>query len=79
MVIPNSIATVHEVIEYVLGKTCVKDPEHPRRWTIMHSDGLPSVYASELQDNLFVCNTCGEEISKGDMRCEMSNSFLWII
>ena len=79
MVIPNSIATVHEVIEHVLEKTRVEDPEHPHRWTIMHSNGLPYVYASELQDNLFVCNICGEKISKGDMCCEMSNSFLWII
>ena len=42
----------------------------------MHSDGVPYVYASELQDNLFVCNICGEEINKGDMRCEMWNTFL---
>ena len=76
MVNPNSIATVREVIEHVLDITHVKDPEHPRRWTIMHSDGVPYVYASELQDNLFVCNICGEEINKGDMRCEIWNSFL---
>ena len=29
-----------------------------------------------LNDNLFVCNICGEEINKGDMRFKMWNSFL---
>ena len=76
MVNPNSIATVSEVIEHVLDITRVKDPEQPRKWAIIHSDGVPYVYASELQDNLFVCNICGEEINKGDMRCEMWNTFL---
>ena len=76
MVNPNYIATVREVVEHVLDIPRVKDPEHPRKWTIMHSDGVPYVYASELQDNLFVCNICVEEINKGDMRCEMWNTFL---
>ena len=74
MVNPNSIATVREV--HVLEITHVKEPEDPRRWTIKHSDGVPYVYASKLQDNHFVCNICGEEINKGDMRFEMWNSFL---
>ena len=39
----------------------------------MHSDGV--YYASELRDNLFVCNICRKEISRGDMHCEMWNSF----
>ena len=76
MVNPNYIATVREVVEHVLDIPRVKDPEHPRKWTIMHSDGVPYVYASELQDNLFVFNICGEEINKGDIRCEMWNTFL---
>ena len=42
----------------------------------MHSDGVSYVYASELQDNLFVCNICEEEINKGDMRFEMWNTLL---
>ena len=62
------IATVHEVIKHVLDKTHVKEPEHPCRWTIMHSDCVSYVYGSELQDKLFVCNICGEEINKSDMR-----------
>ena len=63
MVNPNSLETVKKVIEHVLEVTGVKDTEHPRKWTIMHSDGVPYVYASDLQDNFFACSVCKLEVS----------------
>lgn len=76
MVNPNSLETVKKVIEHVLEVTGVKDTEHPRKWTIMHSDGVPYVYASDLQDNFFACSVCKLEVSKGELTIDQWNNYL---
>lgn len=39
---------------------------YDRKWTTLHSDGVPHVYASYLQVDLFVCDICSEEARKDD-------------
>ena len=39
-----------------------------RKWTIVHSDGVPYVFAANLQDNTFICSSCSKEVSRED--CE---------
>ena len=36
-----------------------------RKWTMIHSDGVPYVQLAEMQDNIFKCTRCEVELEKG--------------
>lgn len=57
MVNPSSIAAVQEVVEHI-SDLAIKDSGE-RSWTIVASDGVPYVYAANLQDLTVKCDECG--------------------
>ena len=60
---PDSYEAVKHVLNHVRKLASVG---YDRKWTSLHSDGVPYVYASNLQDNLYLCNICSEEVRKED-------------
>lgn len=62
MVNPSSIENVKKALVHV-AENIINDQEE-RKWTIVHSDGVPYVYASDIQDNFFLCSICKEEVFK---------------
>ena len=60
MVNPSSIKAVRSVLQHVVDNT-IRDG---REWTLVHSDGVPYTFADDLQDKIFVCNVCSEEVKK---------------
>ena len=52
MINPNSIEAVRHVMEHVQDVNHLNDEHHEREWTFLHSDGVPCVYASNIQDHL---------------------------
>ena len=62
MVNPSSYEALLEVMDHVK-KTCSVGSDKERKWTILASDGVPYVLASEIQDNLKQCRCCGLEIN----------------
>ena len=57
MVNPNSIAAVQEVIQHITD-LAIKDND--RNWTMIACDGVPYVYAANIQDHMVKCNECGD-------------------
>ena len=62
MVNPSSYEALLEVMDHVK-KTCSFGSNKERKWTVLASDGVPYVLASEIQDNLKQCCCCGLEIT----------------
>ena len=60
MVDPASEAALKEVTEGVR-RLCLTGG---RKWTIIHSDGVPYVQLSEMQDDIFKCTHCEVELDK---------------
>ena len=52
MVNPNSIEAVRCVMEHVQDVNHLNDEHHERKWTFLYSDGVPYLYASNIQDHL---------------------------
>ena len=64
MVNPSSIENVCTVLRHVHEQT-IEGCE--RNWTIIHSDGVPYVYAADVQDNIYICCICDTTIEKCDI------------
>ena len=67
MVNPCSHEAVQAVAAHVKS-LCTTDSK--RKWSIVLSDGVPYVLASEVQDNFLVCSSCGMEVDKKDVEQE---------
>ena len=61
MVNPNSIESVRSVMEDIQNQTHLHSNDHDRKWTFLHSDGVPFVYASDIQDYYLKCSDCKDE------------------
>ena len=75
MVNPSSYEALLEVMDHVK-KTCSVGSDKERKWTILASDGVPYVLASEIQDNLKQCRCCGLEINTKHISEEDFEEFL---
>ena len=62
MVNLSSFEALLEVMDHVK-KTCSFGSGKERKWTVLASDGVPYVLASEIQDNLKQCRCCVLEIN----------------
>ena len=71
MVNANSIESVCSVIEHIQNQTHLCDNDHDGKWTFLHSDGVPYVYSSDIQDYYLKCSDCKEEVdTKGLLKDE---------
>ena len=73
---PNSIAAVWEVVDCVQKVTGLNNESNPRKWIFLHSDGVPYVYAADLQDNIVKCNSCNKETDKKGVNFSEWKTFL---
>ena len=83
MVNPPSVAAVQEVVEHI-SDLAIKD-NGERSWTIIASDGVPYVYAANLQDFTVKCDECGlifkdieEHINCSGATKQLFNGFILI-
>ena len=76
MVNLNSIEAVRRVMEHVQDVNNLNDEYHERKWTFLHSDGVPYVHVSDIQDHLLECTECKEEVDSKDLSIDEWNDFL---
>ena len=62
MVNLNSIESVRSVMEHIQNQTHLDDDDHDRKLNFLHNDGIPYVYASDIQDHHLKCSDCKEEV-----------------
>ena len=57
MVNPCSHEGIDEIMSHVK-KCCSVRSDCERKWTILVSDGVPYILASDIQDKFYICNNC---------------------
>ena len=78
MVNPNSIKSVRSVMEHIQNQTHLHVDDHDRKWTFLHIDGVPSVYASDIQDHHLKCSDCKEKVDTKGLSKDEWEEFLTI-
>ena len=61
---PASYEALNNIANHVRSLCGVDKAPKPRKWTIIQSDGVPYVLASEIQDFHFVCCICKEVVDR---------------
>ena len=77
MVNPCSHEAMDEVMSH-FKKCCNVGPHCERKWTILASDGVPYILASDIQDNFYICNNCNIEVDRKNITDEEFNEYIQV-
>ena len=77
MVNPSSHEAMDEVMSHVK-KCCNVGPHCERKRTILASDGVPYILASDIQDNFYICNNCNIEVDRKNITDEEFNEYIQV-
>ena len=74
MVNPASEESLEEVVKHVRSLSL----QDGRKWTILHSDGIPYVQLTQMQDNIYKCSECDIELDRRGHMPEDKTNTAWL-